>query len=278
MRSKVLFFLTTLVLVGCSKAVISDTPKIRVVINVLSPLSVTEDPQTRAGGDPSVFLSSIHYGIAKDNLLILSGTQSAGDSNFGKLELELEAGTYDFFTFGVGSSKSFTYTPTGIPTSNTIESKNSEVFANTEDMTITTHNNTIDRTISRVVGGLVFKITDVVPDAISKVEVSYSEKYTATGKALTVQSNKYDFSKTMTIANGKLEELSTFVLPQTLNPIIIRAYDLENNIVITKTVETLNVLANHRYTISGTLFEGFGKQDLSITVEEDWIGEEDVNL
>lgn len=281
MRSKVLLFgLATLVICSCSKVVISDNPKIRVVVNVLSPLSVTEDPITRTGGDPSASLSSIHYGLSKDNALILSGSQSSGEANFGKIELELEAGTYDFFTYGVGtgSQGTFTYTPAGVPSSNMIESKNSEVFVSTEDLTISTDKNTIDRTISRGVAGLVVNITDEVPEGISKVVVSYKEQYIAVGKSISVQNDKYDFSQDLTITNGTLDKLTTFVLPQTLNPINIRAYDSEDNIVITKAVETLTVLPNYKYTISGTLFEGYGKTNLSVTVEEAWAGDETVNL
>lgn len=267
------------VVAGCAKSPDPAPEKIHVRLNVSTPLSVTEEPITKAG-DLHASITTIYYGIAKDNALVLSGSQASNVAGFGTIDLELNAGTYDLFLYatGTGSPGTFTYTPAGIPSSNRIESKNSEVFANVGDLTVAQADQTIDKALSRAVGGLVFHITDDVPEAVSRVVVSYQEKYIAVGKGIELQPTTYAFSKIMTIDNNKVEDLRTFVLPQTLAPIKVRAFASDNTILVDKEIESLTVLANKRYTISGTLFESVGQRSFSITVEDDWDSEETVNL
>lgn len=285
MKTKVsLFLLAVLALSGCAKDNVSDPERIQVTLKVSAPLSVDEAPFTKAGTSDGPTLpdlvSTIYYTLAKNNALVISGSQVSTAADFGTIALDLEAGTYDLFLFGVSSTQtgSFEYTPAGIVSSNEISCKDQEFYSSNGQVTISVSDNVIDKTLSRSVAGLVFNITDDVPENVATVAVSYTEKYRATGASLYLQNDSYNFTRNFTIQGGKLEQLRSFVLPQTLYSIKVTAYDSSKNKLIEKTIADLSVVANKRYTISGTLFESLDDRDFSIKIDDNWTSEEAVNL
>ena len=282
MRSKNLILcVLNLLLVGCSKMEILEDPTFRVTINVLSPLSVGEGAFTRSGSSLSDEISEIHYAFSKDNVLISSGVQRSSDNDFGSITLDLTAGSVSMFLFGVSTTNtgSFAFTPYGYVPTSEIQCKNQEFYSSNETIDITSNTTAITKTLTRSVAGLVFEITDNVPDNISKVVVSYPEIYRATGIALTPQTNdKYTLNKTMTMNGGKLDVLRTFVLPQTITSITVTAYDSSDKAILSKEITNLTVEANKRYTISGTLFESLDDRNFSISVDNSWGAEEEVIL
>lgn len=256
---------------------------VTVKFNVSVPLNVTENPFSRSTG-PTLAerISKIEYMINDHSTgaLIKQGSQLSNDPGFGVIILNLPAGTYKgaFAAISKEQTGTFEFVKSNYSHSS-FRTFNQEFFIKSiPDLLITSTTNELSANLKRPVSGIIVNITDEVPQDVSYVKINLSTEVVGMnlsgGKITGNPGHKLD--KNFSISGGKLEPMNLYMIPQTIESISLKAYNSNGEILASKAVTNLILQANKRYTISGTLFEGVGDKDFSITIDEAW--DEEVNV
>lgn len=245
---------------------------------------MTKTVSTRASTDSTVLgnvINSLSYYIFDSNMkYVQHGTTSFTPGvdpipeSFGKIQLNLPAGTYKVIFVGRGDgSGSLLFD--GYNPALTYESRflcdDRESFYYTSDIVVSTTSANFPINLTRTSGLVGINISDNIPADVSKVTVTlgyYYHWYVYQSETYTLQnyvSRTYDMAST----SGKLDPFTyNIVKPQSIK-VTFKIYDVNNSVLDEQSV-TVPVYENRKTMISGNLFEAIGKRNFSITISDAW--------
>ncbi len=293
-----IFSMLLLLLTSCSKSMEDETPiskPISVTFN-LNPLTVNVEPlsskarvQTRAANTADV-VSSISYYIynATTSNIVAKGSSSytpgvdAVPVDFGKVTIKLVPGTYKVIFYAQGKGKGYFYANNfsdKLYYDSYFKMSDKEVFYYTGDLTVSAESTNFDINLPRM-GGLmrVNILDDLIPD-VKKVTVTISEynRWYCLGSSGTdlqyFVTNTYE----ATLGATKMDVFDYYVTrPQNIT-VTIKVLGV-NDVVLFEKQLTVPIYDNRRSIISGNLFSTIGNKDLTITVNDLWGEDNNINL
>lgn len=302
--------LCAILTVGCTSDQLDQredpSQEIQVTFNV-SPLSVStgEIPGTGTGARAKVatraavtgedlgdLVKEVGYLIFKDDMLYKRGsvsfdpeTQEAPE-NFGTLQEKLLPASYYvvFYAYGKDGSTAkksengelgqFYFYENGTD-------DNTELYLYQGELTVSNNTTEIDVTLVRKSGLLSVQISD---DPISEVAYvtyaisSYYRYYPNPRMEWYKTEYAWTYTKKSTVTGGKLPDTNIWMIsPKNPTTLTISIYDNENQLLGSQEI-TVSLYTNRRTIVSGNLFSNLGDKPLTITINDSWGEDVNVNL
>lgn len=288
----VLFLAFVLLFGACNESVISEMPEdpVTVTFNV-STLNVDTQPMSRAatsGAELSEVVKKIRYYIynSSNSQLIKYGSSTYDvndpDENFGVITESLTPGTYSimFYVEGKGNGYCDFCNTEPFNYESYFRYKDMEVFYYAGTITVESTSTSFDVELPRKSGLLRINITDAVLSTVSKVEFSFSDSYRWYPKSDGSYNDSYTYQATIT--EGKLDVFDYYfsfpdALPSKDVKVKISVYDTSNNLLGEKSV-TAPIYENKRTIVSGELFSTISDKNISVTINDVWGEDVDVEL
>lgn len=285
-------FLACVLFGACNESVITDISEdpVTVTFNV-STLNVDTQPMSRAatsGAELSEVVNKICYYIYKSSNSQLikygSSTYDANDpdENFGVITESLTPGTYTtlFYALGKGNGSCSFVNTSKFDYESYFSHKDMEVFYYTGTITVESSSTSFNVELPRKSGLLRINITDDVLSNVSKVEYTFSDNYRWFPKNTGSYNDSYTYQATIT--EGKLEVFDYYfsfpnALPSKDVKVKISVYDTSNNLLGEKSV-TAPIYENKRTIVSGELFSTISDKNISVTINDVWGEDVDVEL
>ena len=288
----VLFLAFVLLFGACNESVISEMPEdpVTVTFNV-STLNVDTQPMSRAatsGAELSEVVKKIRYYIynSSNSQLIKYGSSTYDandpDENFGVITESLTPGTYSIMFYAEGKGNGYCDFCNTEPFNyeSYFKYKDMEVFYYAGTITVESTSTSFDVELPRKSGLLRINITDAVLSTVSKVEFSFSDSYRWYPKSDGSYNDSYTYQATIT--EGKLDVFDYYfsfpdALPSKDVKVKISVYDTSNNLLGEKSV-TAPIYENKRTIVSGELFSTISDKNISVTINDVWGEDVDVEL
>lgn len=262
----------------------------------LNPLTVSVEPlsskarvQTRAANTADV-VSSISYYIynATTSNIVAKGSSSYTPGvddvpvDFGKVTIKLVPGTYKVIFYAQGKGKGYFYANNfsdKLYYDSYFKMSDKEVFYYTGDLTVSAESTNFDINLPRMGGLMRLNILDdLIPD-VKKVTVTISEynRWYCLGSSGTdlqyFVTNTYE----ATLGTTKMDVFDYYVTrPQNI-AVTIKVLGV-NDVVLFEKQLTVPIYDNRRSIISGNLFSTIGNKDFTITVNDLWGEDNNINL
>lgn len=287
------FFLASVLLFGaCNESVISEMPDdpVTVTFNV-STLNVDTQPMSRAtssGTELSEVVSKIRYYIynSSNTQLIKYGSStydaSNPNENFGVITESLTPGTYSIMFYAEGKGNGYCDFCNTEPFNyeSYFKYKDMEVFYYAGTITVESTSTSFNVELPRKSGLLRINITDAVLSNVSKVEFSFSDSYRWYPKSSGSYNESYTYQATIT--DGELEVFDYYfsfpdALPSSNVTVKISVYDTSNSLLGEKSV-TAPIYENKRTIVSGELFSTISDKNISVTINDIWGEDVEVEL
>ena len=287
-----LFLASVLLFGACNESVISETPDdpVTVTFNV-STLNVDTQPMSRAtssGTELSEVVSKIRYYIynSSNTQLIKYGSStydaSNPNENFGVITESLTPGTYSIMFYAEGKGNGYCDFCNTEPFNyeSYFKYKDMEVFYYAGTITVESTSTSFNVELPRKSGLLRINITDAVLSNVSKVEFSFSDSYRWYPKSSGSYNESYTYQATIT--DGELEVFDYYfsfpdALPSSNVTVKISVYDTSNSLLGEKSV-TAPIYENKRTIVRGELFSTISDKNISVTINDIWGEDVEVEL
>ena len=251
-----------------------------------------------SGSDIGDVIHSVVFNIYDANskyvTTLESGFDPANESapeGFGTFKARLKPGTYFLYVLAEGkgtgqayffNSKTFMETGSGKNNGRICNTGNIETYYYGGKITVSKNDNEIGVSVKRMSALLKVQINDEKPENVGKVTYSFKdyrdwyniyagnltyneETVTATPEFTENQLDLYEYYFPMVKDDGEYKTIK------------ITIYDTNNNILIDRDVN-FAIYPNKRTIISGDLFSILNEKDLTITVDDIWAGDVNVEL
>ena len=265
--------------------------EIPVKFNV-STLNVGTQPMSRvveSGNQLSDVVNKIVYYIFDESLKrVKNGVSSftpgeeEAPNNFSSIEISLLPGKYSivFYALGKGNGTCSFVDNSIYNYDSYFAYRDKEVFHHESEITITTATKSHEITLNRKSALLKIDITDDITPEVSKVTYSFSDSYRWYPKNSSTYRNTYTYEAAMN--ETKLDPFEYYfsfpgALVSSSVAISINIYDSNNSLIGEKKV-TAPILENQRTTISGELFSTLGNKEFSISINDIWSKDNNIEL
>ena len=238
---------------------------------------------TSSGADLGDVVSTIGYVVLTPSLGYVTGesvsfnpaTESAPD-DFGVFSAVLPVGSYVVRMYAYGAG-------TGLITmsrnTEQFEGYDRDFFYLSQDLNVTAEQDTYDLSVPREAAMLRVNITDDVPASVTKVTYSISTKEKRAGSsAADNMSTAREYQATKT--GSKLDTKDIYIPFPARNPSVtlnIKVYEGSDTESYSVPVQ-VSMYSNRRTVVSGRLFDTLNGKDLSVTIQDTWGADNNVNL
>jgi hypothetical protein len=252
---------------------------------------ITEFSTTRSGEEAtrattatlSDTITHIYYVVMKDGTKYKEVSQKKGVTDFGKLNLPLEPGTYQLATFANNETSAVTISDDGLVGIN--DNRLTESYSYIEDITISLNERTtVKAKLSRCVSRLNIKSKDKYPDGIASMKIVYSNAATKydlvnnAGCSSGTMSRNITIEKVSTVTDNGYFSIYSYLFVMgdaaSINA-TISFYDASNTLLYTREMKNISLKKNRNTNVSLSLFTSSGTDVPSITFNYDWLEDYD---
>lgn len=244
----------------------------------LQVVSFEQVPFATPGGSRAVALADL---ATRLNFAVFDGTQkvsnisqSAGDSGFGAVSVNLAPGDYTVVVAAHSQTKSITVaSPSEVQFSNPL----TDVFYYSGDVSVGDRPSAQDISLSRAVAMFRFNCTDPVPEGVVTMQFKYSggslrlDPSTGFGTSASSQTATFDIDESHV---GQPATFEVYTFPHQTDDVLtkmtVSALDAEENVLYERTFQNVPIKTNQITVYSGAFFTGTGSGgDASFSIEAD---------
>lgn len=285
--------LAVMLLCGCSKQELPENKanEIPITFNV-STLNVDTQPMSRTASSGTVLgdvVNSISYYIFDSRSKLVSYGVSAFKpgvdpipDGFGTIRVKLMPGEYKVIIYALGKGRGY-FNINGINDGLNAESHflmaDKEVFYFTDNMTVGTSTTDFNINLPRISSLLRINITDDLTPDVKKVVIGFHayEKWSFMTPGIWELTNSSPRTYNATLGETKMEEFDYYVVRPQEMLVSIKILGV-NELLLGEKKITVSLYENRRTIISGELFNTIGNKDFTITVNDLWGEDNNVEI